>query len=344
VGKKTDCLHFRHDPAADASCRHILAAGKHIVFKLWVVALVLVPFMPTSAAAWGREGHEIVATISQDILEHNESNPLAYIDHLRKQPVDIKALRTDTKSMALSYVDRNLEKFLNPAIPLDLSLIATWADGWRYRHPNTAEWHFVDLPTKGHLSEADLATFCDDRGNVVSQIRIQKSILKNTKLPAVDRLRALFFVVNLIGDLYQPLQCVNDGEGRGIAKKATFFGQSSSLQQIWDEAIIEEQRESAATIAHDLLQHIPITGTDSDVVAKGEIDQAIQSRDIARDVIIKLYPTDGSIPNYGREYEDQMFPVVRKQLCRSGFFLALALRDVCDYRAEIIPDQIYEAK
>ncbi|HEY1926951.1 MAG TPA: S1/P1 nuclease, partial [Caulobacteraceae bacterium] len=76
--------------------------------------------VPSDALAWGSAGHEVIAAIARD-----ELTPLAraWVDHM---------LAEDTGPDMLSQ--------------------ATWADAWADGHPETAQWHFVDL----QLDQPDL--------------------------------------------------------------------------------------------------------------------------------------------------------------------------------------------
>ena len=104
--------------------------------------LAVLAASPGPAAAWGYEGHKIVAAIAR-----------GYLTSAAKAKVDaLLAADTDT-----------LE-------PHDMLSAATWADTYRNSHRETSQWHFVDL----ELAKPDLdaALF---RPSAVRQARQRRS-------------------------------------------------------------------------------------------------------------------------------------------------------------------------
>ena len=73
-----------------------------------IVAIIL---LPNLCFGWGREGHQVIATVAED--------------HLSEQ----------TKVMVQSLIGNN-----------HLYSIANWADDIRNEHRETAPWHYVDIP------------------------------------------------------------------------------------------------------------------------------------------------------------------------------------------------------
>ncbi|WP_198575981.1 S1/P1 nuclease [Caulobacter hibisci] len=83
-------------------------------FAAGFVSLLLVP---TSALAWGRTGHAVVADIARGYL-----TPKA------------------------AAVDAILASDADPLTTQDLAARASWADAWRAQRKDTASWHFVNNP------------------------------------------------------------------------------------------------------------------------------------------------------------------------------------------------------
>jgi hypothetical protein len=130
---------------------------------------------PTSALAWGSEGHYIVAEIAEQHLD----------------PTTTKQIRE------LLSIEANTS----------LADFANWAYQIRRQRPETASWHFVDIPitAAGYDAVRDSA----GRNCVVEKIKQFADELQNSGLPALQRLEALKFVVHFVGDLHQPLYAIH---------------------------------------------------------------------------------------------------------------------------------------
>ena len=100
-----------------------------------IIAVVLTLVQATPGFAWGPEGHDIVAAIAQQHL-------------------------TPDAKMAI-------QTLLGSAHIYD-SDIANFADAWRVTHPETAPWHFVDIPISSDA--VDLNRYCGERQCVVDKI------------------------------------------------------------------------------------------------------------------------------------------------------------------------------
>src|ERR1700734_589808 len=81
-------------------------------------ALVVVAMTSVSAQswAWGREGHRLVADVAMHFLTPAAQAQIAEL------------LAADSRSKET------------------LSDVAPWADEYRQDHPESAPWHFVDIP------------------------------------------------------------------------------------------------------------------------------------------------------------------------------------------------------
>src|SRR5580658_6877697 len=93
----------------------------------------------SSAWAWGREGHQIVALIAEKRLDPRAKAMVLKI--LAEGPID-PALSRYCKQTGLDpFVDSS-----------------TWADDERIVKPDTGPWHFIDIPRGA--PNADLAQYC----------------------------------------------------------------------------------------------------------------------------------------------------------------------------------------
>jgi nuclease S1 len=93
-------------------------------------ALFIIWLLPSSAFAWGAEGHRIIALIAADELT---PSPRAQVQALLASP-DARSAMEDA---------------------------STWADEIKFQRPGTRPWHYVDIEigTRGY----DKAANCPDR-------------------------------------------------------------------------------------------------------------------------------------------------------------------------------------
>jgi hypothetical protein len=206
--------------------------GTKIVRGVGVSALLLCVAVPRSWA-WGREGHRLTALVAEQYLT------------------------AETRAQ--------IRELLNKETLADVS---SWADSYRTEHPETAKWHYVDIPKAEArfdrmrdcpVSEVDPKS--PWRDCVTDRINYFEGRLGDTSLSLEQRAIALKFVVHLIGDVHQPFHAIGDDRGgNGIA--VNFMGSSlcgssnCNLHGVWDESMIEEQGLSEKKYTERLLQEI----------------------------------------------------------------------------------------
>jgi len=180
--------------------------------------IVLIAFVLFSCApdlfAWGPRGHRIVAEIAQQQLN--------------------------------SSARREIARMLDGS---DLVSISTWADEIRSERPETAKWHFVDIPlqSEGFSDRRDCPSFSNDRiGDcVVDRIVFFNGVLANRNAPLQARAEALKFLVHLVGDIHQPMHAAKDAEG-GNHIHIIEFGREQcgnrpcNLHLLWDVDLLRQ--------------------------------------------------------------------------------------------------------
>jgi nuclease S1 len=107
------------------------------ICRLLLIGFALVGASP-SAQAWGCKGHQVVALIAE-----NHLTP-------RARSIALQIL-------AAAPIDPLLAPYCR-ATGDPLADASTWADDIRRLRPETAPWHFIDLPRNAHKS--DIAKFC----------------------------------------------------------------------------------------------------------------------------------------------------------------------------------------
>ncbi len=245
-----------------------------------VLALVLLVNMNTFA--WGPEGHRIVALLAQQRLT--------------------PAAKAQVRSLLGSR---------------GLAAVANYADQIRPSRPETANWHFVDIP----LNEAayDEARDCKatDHGDcVIAELARARADALNTRLSKAKRAEALKFIVHFVGDIHQPLHCTDNNDRGGNQVNVDWFGQSSNLHRVWDSNIITETHLAEADYVDQLNGWLD--SQDEKALAQGTTtDWAQEAHKQAHDHSYVNVPGGGLVPNnanLGSDYFDANEPVVDQQL------------------------------
>jgi hypothetical protein len=298
-----------------------------------------------NARAWGCQGHQTIAYIAEAHL-----NP-----HARAMALKI---------LAASPIDPSLARYCQPRAGDPFADASTWADDIRRVRPQTALWHFIDIPRGAH--RGNLAHYCPpSTGCVVSALESQIRVLKDPRASAKDRANALRFVIHFVGDMHQPLHDVTNDDLGGNCVPVEFFGQPPhetsaqfesfrpNLHGIWDAGIIDrfDHGESSRQLARDLDRKFrariavwekqPInfaawvweTHALADSVAYGKLPRAIP---VARPRPVSSCAGDHHVSErmlryhevLGARYEAAAAPIVQRQLAKAGARLAAVLNSL----------------
>jgi hypothetical protein len=281
--------------------------------------LAIPVFFSSPAHAWGPEGHAIVAEIAEARLKDspalNQINQLLTLDD--------------------SHADH-------------LDEIASWPDAIRLSRPETANWHFVDIPLDSN--EYDPSRDCKqtNKGDcVVAAIQRFAVILKNRNAAPKDRLEALKFIVHFVGDIHQPLHAETDCskfpppecDMGGNKINVTFRQKHLKFHSLWDGGMIEDvlqvelgphfQPDLKATAAEAIKLNKDITDTDAKVWAPAGLIDHLDTATVkwANESHALAQTAYRNLPIQRRAgwedaYEDQEWPVVQQQLQRAGVRLA----------------------
>ncbi len=245
---------------------------------------------PRGARAWGPDGHVIVTRIAEQHLS----------------PKARTALRPLLDGRSLPDV-------------------ASWADDWRDGHPETAPWHFVDIPLGAAAYDAHRD--CPGGNCAVQALEAQLVILRDRTAPLEMRKRALRLVVHLAADLHQPMHAATDdaapgGSDRGgntVKARLALTGQfpyhsspTGNLHAIWDSDLIASAHRQQEAYVAALARLV-----------------ANETHQVARDVAYRdLPPPDaGGVRQLGDDYAARCRPALEKQLQRAGLRLARLLNE-----------------
>jgi S1/P1 Nuclease len=259
-----------------------------------MLAAMLVLAIASPALGWGEEGHRIAAEVAEQYLA----------------PAAARQTRT----------------LLGLAHATTLAEIANWADEIRAERRETARWHFVAIPIHppaGSPAHYDATRDCPGGDCVVSAIGRFVAVLGDQAAPPDERFEALKFVVHLVADIHQPLDCADDGDDRGNGTHVIFLGQPTSLYALWETRLLAAaQIGDARAYARGLVASI-VPENLARWRGGAPIDWANESHGLAR----LIYGGSHEARALQLFYETDFLPVVNVQLEKAGIRLAALLND-----------------
>jgi hypothetical protein len=298
-------------------------------------AALLLPMR--ASLAWGPQGHRVIALIADRMLQQTDPGARA-------------------KVLALLATDKG-ERLTKT----DIASEATWADVLRDKSEEariaTSAWHSARFKP----DHPDLASACFGRNPLpdgypashgprdncsVDKIEQFESELKNPETSPGERMAALRFLLNLVGDLHDPLHAI-DRDDHGGECIALQIGSKPPvrLSTYWEETLPAEvagpdPAKGAARIAASL------PPAESQKWAEGTPEAwAQETYEVAKTVIYSFaagqpegkhsFPekkgqteTCPSVDLYrvGPDYETKALEAVKQQLAKAGVRLAFVLR------------------
>ena len=315
----------------------------HSPFAGLCLSATVLLLTPVEGRAWSAEGHLIVALGADRLLQTQES------------PVQQKLAELLASDKSNSWTKT------------DIASEATWADALLEKSPEgrfaTTKWHYVKLD----LNNPDLTKACfgkpapramasashgvqDDC--VVDKIdQFSKELRDPATLPG-ERLMALQFLLNFVGDIHNPLHTIehSDNEGRCVALLPPGAKTPIRLSAYWgDTLVVEAEGKDPAEAAADIVAGL--TPAEVRKWSSGTpTDWAQESYQVAKEVaysFAKAVPKDspvgkytfstrkgesdpcGPVPVYRVDaaYRDRALAAVKEQLAKAGVRLAFLLRE-----------------
>lgn len=325
---------------------------------------LLIACAPLRAAAWGQEGHAIVARIAAARLTPKTRTAVGNL--LKVDPFFKQQCKT-----AKTVADK-------------LACIASWADAVRNTN-GTAPLHFVNIPIYVDASARQYNAARDCKGGQcsVAAIDANMAVLRKSKTLTVARAEALKYVVHFVGDLHQPLHNAVDhdadaanaenkapghstvkdnGDRGGNLKFVVWLGDTANqfgcwnLHAVWDEGIIEHknpnQKTYAAALALTDEQFADFQTGDAVAWANDALALAVSNAynlpaPNAQDAVCEVKANNKTACdaftaalcksaevhhryNLDASYNDANLPVIEGQLQRGGARLAMLLNSVFD--------------
>ena len=182
----------------------------------------VISILPSCCFAWGVEGHQIVAHIAARELT----------SAARVQVQDL--LGGDAEGAMVE--------------------VSTWADEIRRARPNTAPWHFVDIPVGS--AGYDPSRDCRNDRCIVAQIEREETILADRQLAPPVRAEALRFLIHFVGDIHQPLHAADNRDRGGNGVHVILGRRRETLHAVWDVDVVRALGRSPEDVAAVLARQI----------------------------------------------------------------------------------------
>lgn len=283
--------------------------------------LTVIVAAPTAAYAWGATGHAIIAELAQRRLTATGS------------PAPTSTL-TDLLGTGVS-----------------LASIATWADDYALTPAGkkTRGWHRIAIDLGA--TEKNWKGDCQDEGEgdcLPIALAREINILADAKNAGRQgRILALKYVVNLVGELSDPLNCVERNDDKGdAALKVDFTGEDAAgspllgrdgtplhqlvtLRELWDSVLIDNHTASFGSYVDELEIAVPTLVSFSPADAAKTIDNIKSWVDDCHKLgvltYVQLSGGSGSPLPLGARYQHFAQPIIDQQLALAASQLASVL-------------------
>jgi len=251
--------------------------------RLPALALLGLLLCPAPAFPWGAPGHLTVARVAETLL---------------------------TPPARAAVAD-----LLGPGG--DLAQVAMWADEIKPSHPETAPWHYVNLPrtAAGYDAARDCPHTC-----IVTALDWFLRVLGDPQADRAARQEALRWVVHFMGDIHQPLHAADDDDSGGADVAVRFFGKPSNLRGVWDGDIIERVYGNPEALTAWVLTLVTPEARKA-WEAGTPAAWATESHGLAVRVAYAI-PRSGEL---NEAYVAKALPVIHEQLAKAGVRLAWVL-------------------
>ncbi len=294
--------------------------------------------LPSSALAWGPEGHRVVALLADRLLQQSDPGARAKLQALLATDKASKLTKNDIASEAL------------------------WADVLRDKSEEardaTSNWHSTRL----NANNPDLAAACFGRKPLpegypasrgprdncsVDKVLQFAAELKNPETSQFERLAAVQFLLNLVADLHDPLHAIDRGDQGGNCIALQIGAKPPvRLSSYWETLLVTEVAgPDSAKGAARLAAAIPAADAQK-WAAGGPQAWAEETYGVAKSIAYgfaaeppagkqNFPPVKGaaetcpSVDLYkaGPDYETKAQAAVKEQLAKAGVRLAQILRD-----------------
>jgi purine nucleoside permease len=257
------------------------------------------------------------------------------------------AFGDDGHSAAAEIAQRRLTPLAQQRIgallktPTSLASLAAWADDVREARPDSANWHFVNIPLNEPAYVPARDCQASDRGDcvVAALARLQQE-MRCAPTPE-RRLDALRFAIHFVADVHQPLHAVGDMRGGNFLNVVVEFKkgdtlQATNLHAVWDGGLVHTIARSWGGLVSRVESEWLGTPDAANVLAMPgtPVDWANESHALAQQIWKQTPETN----RLDEAYAQAMTPVFIRQIGRAGLRLAAYLNQA--YASTECPQQL----
>ena len=214
-------------------------------------------------AAWGRDGHIVIARMGAAHL-----TPQA-----RAQVIAL--LRNDPE--AGKYLEGN-----SPDVAGAMAAVSNWADETKGEN-GTSAWHFLNLAAS--QGKTDIPGVCVSDDCITARLAQLIAVLPagqpyrfgSESFTPAEQLK---FVIHFMADLHQPLHCATNADAGGNCIRTSGFS-SSELHAAWDTQLVERLEKGGTEKTARSLDAQFASSYAAFTMLTGVEDMAIESHGIA---------------------------------------------------------------
>jgi S1/P1 Nuclease len=322
---------------------------KKKLFALLALAAVLAA--PLRANAWNNTGHEVIAYIAYQKLNQNARDR---VFALLTQHPDYAALVKYSRGHSSTSATASLRLFVAAAVWPDLIRgDPRFYDAERAQSPTPLlpgfpdmaihrSWHFADIPFSFDGTPVQSASPPAPE-NLVEVLPKLRDAIGDPAVPSKTRAYDLSWLMNLVGEVHQPLHCVTGvsrnlpaplGDLGGNLVKIIYKSQTTTLHSYWDSLLSNYSpsyssiQSEAAMIANKYQPTLPFDAN-KDASEKDWADEwALESLRLANFAysIRKVGSANGT-PIVSATYDSEAKRIAYKQAALAGSRLAAILND-----------------
>jgi hypothetical protein len=312
---------------------------------LYCAAIVYILTLPSPVRAWGCRGHQIVALLAE---KHLTPHALAMVNEI----------------LRASPIDPNLSRYCKDGGTDAMADASTWPDDIRPLRPETAPWHYIDIPLG--TTRREVAKYCDAQEHCVTwAISDELKTLRSADADPQKRADVLRFLIHFVADLHQPLHAVSNNDLGGNCVPVAFFDEqpqlgnpqleiyAPNLHGVWDTSILEKATAgiTADQVASELDESfrkkirrwqrgspdIDSWAWESHQLAAKYVYAKLPARvPVESPVTVKSCADDNNISARMRKLNERLeepyqrgaVPIIRERLAQAGARLALLLNQL----------------
>ena len=281
----------------------------------------------TPAWCWGRAGHRIVAMIAEQRLSPEaRARVAALLFNGEFTMADISACPDALRAAEKGNLKPEEEYCVRVAgsVPKD-----------------SGPWHYIDIPIPTPAA-ASLEAFCPNGACVVDKLNAFTNVLRDSADEG-ERRAALMYVIHFVGDIFQPLHCVErQCDQGGNLEHVNFYLKNEEradhrLHAVWDsdlvdKAMLDSKIHGDGRYANELLRSLK--RQDAETWAGEPFDQVawdgyrLAEHYVYRGIPVEKFcgitekPEHPRVTNLSYSYEREGARIVREQLLKAGVRLA----------------------